>query len=148
MFIIKHKKIFLSISATLVIFSIASFFIFGVQVGIDFKGGAITEVSYTGPRPNQEVLSQDLEKLNFGSILLQPAGESSYIVKSRDLNEAEHNLLLKTLSLNDQAVLTEVNFNSIGPSVGHELTRKAIVAIVLVSMALILFTSPSLSLIH
>lgn len=139
MFIIKHKKIFIGISATLVILSIASFFVFGVRVGIDFKGGAITEVSYTDARPNQEALNQKLEALNFGSILLQPTGESNYIVKSRDLNEAEHTTLLTTLSSGGKDALTEVNFNSIGPSVGRELTRKAIVAVILVAIALILF---------
>ena len=37
------------------------------------------------------------------------------------------------------ANLTEVSFNSIGPSVGRELTKKAIIAIILVSLAIILF---------
>ncbi len=139
MFIIKHKKIFICFSATLVILSIVSFFVFGVRVGIDFKGGAITEVSYTDVRPNHEILNQKLEKLDFGSMLLQPTGEQNYIVKSRDLSENEHTLLLQTLSFEGKETLNEVGFNSIGPSVGHELTKKAFVAIVLVSLALILF---------
>lgn len=139
MFIIKHKKIFLSISAILVVLSIIFFFIFGIKVGIDFKGGAFTEVSYTDTRPNQEVLSKNLEKLNLGSILIQPTGENNYIIKSRDLSEIEHSLILKTLSFDGQESLTEANFNSIGPSVGRELTRKAIFAVILVSLAIILF---------
>lgn len=139
MFIIKYKKIFLSISAILVILSIISFFVVGVKVGIDFKGGAITEVSYIGIRPNQEILSKNLEKLNLGFIVLQPTGEQNYIVKSRDLSEAEHTLLLATLSSGGRDSFTEANFNSIGPSVGRELTRKALVAVVLVSLAIILF---------
>lgn len=139
MFIIKYKKIFLSFSALLILLSLASFFVFGVKVGIDFKGGAITEVSYGGTRPDQGILNQNLEKLNLGSFLLQPTGEQGYIVKSRDLNDVEHTLLLETLSFGDRGSLTETSFNSIGPSVGRELTRKAIVAVVLVSLAIILF---------
>jgi len=139
MFIVKYKKIFLSLSIVLVVLSITSFFVFGVKTGIDFKGGAITEVSYTDTRPDQETLSKNLESLNLGSILIQPTGENNYIIKSRDLSEAEHSLLLETLSFNGQESLTEANFNSIGPSVGRELTRKAIVAVILVSLAIILF---------
>jgi len=60
-------------------------------------------------------------------------------VKSRDLNDAEHAVLLRTLSMDGKNVLTETSFNSIGPSVGRELTRKAIIAIVLVSLAIICF---------
>lgn len=43
------------------------------------------------------------------------------------------------LSNNGAVELEEKSFNSIGPSVGRELTRKAIVAIILVSLAIIFF---------
>lgn len=139
MFIIKNKKIFIGISLALVILSIISVSVFGLNIGIDFKGGALTEVSYQADRPSQEELAPLLEALDFGSIILQPTGEKDYIVKSRDLNEAEHAQLLATLSGEGKLTMKEVNFNSIGPSVGRELTRKAIVAIILVSLAIICF---------
>jgi preprotein translocase subunit SecF len=139
MFIIKHKKIFLSISVGLVLLAIISLFTFGLRIGIDFKGGALTEVKYTTVRPTQVDIEAALVPLELGSVLVQPTGELGYIVKSRDLNEAEHALLLKTLSMDGKNELTETNFNSIGPSVGRELTRKAIVAIILVSLTIICF---------
>ncbi len=139
MFIIRYKKIFVSISIALVILSFFSLFLFGLNVGIDFKGGALTEVIYKTTRPTQAALNKSLEALNFGSILLQPTGELGYIVKSRSLNDNEHALLFKTLSQNDANVLTETSFNSIGPSVGRELTRKAIIAVILISLAIICF---------
>lgn len=143
MFIIKNKKIFIGISLGLVILSIISIFVFGLKVGIDFKGGALTEVAYSDVRPEQEVLAPAIEALGFGSVLLQPTGENGYIIKSRDLTDAEHTMLLKTLDRfnteTGESTMTEVNFNSIGPSVGRELTRKAIVAIALVVIAIICF---------
>ncbi len=139
MFIIKYKKIFISISAVLVILSIISMFYFGFRIGIDFKGGALTEIVYNNFRPTPKDLNPSLEALNFGSVLLQPTGDKGYIIKSRSLNENEHVLLLQTLSEDGKNILKEVNFNSIGPSVGAELTRKAIIAVVLVSLAIIFF---------
>ncbi len=139
MFIIKYKKIFISISIALVVLSVISLFIFGLKIGIDFKGGALTEVVYKDARPIQEDLHKNVETINIGSILIQPTGEKGYIVKSRDLTDVEHNNLLKVLSLDNKNALTEVSFNSIGPSVGKELTRKAIIAIILVSLAIIFF---------
>ncbi len=139
MFIIKHKKIFVGISIALVLISIISLFTFGLKVGIDFKGGALTEVVYTSTRPVQADLQKSLDALNFGSVLLQPTGDMGYIVKSRALTDAEHTTLLNTLSINDKSPLTQTNYNSIGPSVGAELTRKAIVAVILISLAIICF---------
>ena len=139
MFIIEHKKIFLILSAVLVTLSIFSIFIFGIKVGIDFKGGALTEVAFLGERPAQNELEEGLKSSSFGPVLLQPTGEKGYIVKTRDLTEAEHTELLNLLSAGGKNMLTETNFNSIGPSVGRELTRKAIIAVILVSLTIICF---------
>ena len=139
MFIIKHKKIFIGLSAILVILSIISFFVFGFKIGIDFKGGALTEVAYKTVRPTQTELTKPLADLNFGDILLQPTGDLGYLVKSRDLSDTEHAQLLQALSGGDNTTLTELSFDSIGPSVGRELTRKAILAVILISLAIICF---------
>jgi len=139
MFIIKHKKIFIGISTALVILSIISLFVFGLKIGIDFKGGALAEVSYKTTRPTQEELTPALKALNFGDILLQPTGDTGYIVKTRALSDAEHTELLQTLSQNNISNLNELSFDSIGPSVGRELTRKAITAVILISLAIICF---------
>jgi preprotein translocase subunit SecF len=118
-------------------------FVFGFKISIDFKGGALTEVVYKDARPEQVELTKSLEDLGFGTVLIQPTGAQGYIVKSRSLNDSEHALLIKTLSRFDAKtganLLTETSFNSIGPSVGRELTRKAIIAIILISIAIICF---------
>lgn len=139
MYIIKHKKVFISISAVLVLLSITALFIFPLKLGIDFSGGSLTEVMYKGSRPAQIDLENALLQSNFSPVIVQPTGEFGYIIKTSDLDEAGHALLLKTLSKNGADTLEEKNFNSIGPSVGRELTRKAIVAVILVSLAIISF---------
>ena len=139
MFIIKYKKIFISVSLALVLLSLLSLLIFGLKIGIDFKGGALIEIVYEGERPVQESLDVALKSLDFGSILIQPTGNSGYIIKSRDLSEAEHTLLLQALSKSSTNPFEEINFNSIGPSVGRELTRKAVIAIIFVSLAIVCF---------
>ncbi len=139
MFIIKNKKIFIGISLVLVLLSIASIVVFGLKPGIDFKGGAITEVEYFAERPTQSDLTDLLKQSGFSSVLVQPTGEKGYIIKSEDLNDEGHVKLLTVLSSNGSVQMKEIGFNSIGPTVGKELTRKAIVAVVLVSLAIICF---------
>jgi preprotein translocase subunit SecF len=139
MFIIRHKKIFIGLSVIMVALSFVALFVFGLQVGIDFKGGALAQVVYKDARPAQADLRGPLDGLNFGSILLQPTGDLGYIVKTRHLTDAEHAELLNALSQGKADSLTEQSFNSIGPSVGLELTRKAILAVILISIAIICF---------
>ncbi len=139
MFILNNKKIFLSVSLVLFVAAIVAILFFGLKPSIDFKGGAITEVEYTKERPSLELLESSLSFLDLGNISIQPAGDLGYLVKSKDLTDAEHTDLLYTLSLGGVFEMKENNFNSIGPSVGKELTRKAILSIVLVILVIICF---------
>ena len=133
MFIIKYKKLFVSISATLVVLSIASMVIFGLNLGIDFKGGSLLEIEYTNARPEQVVVEDSIKKLSIGEMLIQPIGETGYSIKTRDITEKERALIVQ--SLGDGAV--EKSFTSVGPSVGAELVRKSIISFILVSLGII-----------
>ncbi len=145
MFIIKYKKIFVSLSVLLVAGSIAAISIFGLPLGIDFKGGALTEVTYSGTRPPIDVMASEIKTLNFGEATLQPTGDTGYFIKTRALSEVEREQLLAAISAhsanvgNDVGGATLKSYTSIGPSVGHELTRKMLLAIIFVSLAIILF---------
>ncbi len=139
MFIIKNKNIFLTISAIIVGLSIVSLSIFGLKLGIDFKGGAMLEAAYQGGRPTVTEVQDAVKKLDLGEVQVQESGVDEYIVKSRSLTEAERVSLLDALSIGKTKQVTEKSFNSIGPSVGKELTRKAIVAMIAVIIAIVLF---------
>lgn len=145
MFIIKYKKIFISISVGLVLLSILLVSIFGLKFGIDFKGGALVEVNYSESMPSVVEVKTSLESLSLGEISVQPSGSNEYILKTRDLTTEEHTSLLNLLSENGKYKLTEKSFTSIGPSVGNELKRKAIWAIIFVMLAILLFIAYAFS---
>lgn len=133
MFIIKYKKIFVLISAFLVLSSLTSIIFFGLKPGIDFKGGSLTEVEYTNTRPEQVVVEESLKPLSLGQAVIQPIGEKGYSIKTRDITDKEHKDLVSALG--SEAV--EKSFNSIGPSVGAELVRKSILSFILVALGII-----------
>lgn len=135
MFIIKHKKIFVIISVFLVIFSIASISIFGLKLGIDFKGGSLSEVEFKSDRPEQSVIEKELAPLSLGEIIIQPTGTTGYSIKTRAVNETERAAIMTALGKD----ATEKSFASIGPSVGAELVRKSLISFILVSLGIIFF---------
>lgn len=139
MFIIKYKKIFLSLSLFIVLLSLGFITFFGLPRGIDFKGGAMMQVSYSGTRPELSAVNTAIKSLNLGESVVQESGDKDIIVKTRDLSETERGALLGALTIDKASTATEKTFTSIGPSVGTELARKAIIAIFLVILAIILF---------
>ena len=139
MFVVKYRKIFFTISAVIMTLSVLSVAVFGLQFGIDFTGGSITEVSYPDGKPEKSELSLRLDTLPIGGYSLRETGDDGYILRTRDLTEEERVGVLKTLSLNETNQIVEERFNSIGPVIGVELRNKAFVAITIVMMAIILF---------
>ena len=139
MFIVNHRKIFFTLSALLVAGSIAAMVMFGFNFGIDFKGGSILEVSYAQTRPALDATKADLDQLGLGAYTLTPSGTSNFILKARDLTPAEKTVVEEALSKDPNNPATEVRFNSIGPVVGQELKNKALVAIAVVIVCIVLF---------
>lgn len=141
MLVIKYRKIFFAIAAVAVVLSIGSIAVFGLTFGIDFTGGAITEVSYPDGRPDKAVVEEQLQALELGGFSLRPTGENGYIFRSTDLTEENRVAVISALSLDGEAELVEERFNSIGPVIGQELRNKAFVAIGIVVIAIILFVA-------
>jgi len=139
MFIIKNKIFFLTFSALLVLGSLVAVFTFGLKPGIEFKGGAIVTAQYTGVVPEVEQIRNEAKNIGLGEVSVQVSGEKELIVKTRTLEEADRPVLAQILSVNGAFPYTEKSFSAIGPSISKELTTKSILAVILVSLAIIIF---------
>ena len=139
MFIVNNRKIFYAISAVLVGASIVALTIWGLNLSIDFKGGAIIEISYSDGRPMVSDIEKNLEKLNLGEHSIRPVGETGFLIRTRELEGLERADLLKALSDNDAKKITEERFDSVGPLLGKEAMRKSLFSIIFVIICIVLF---------
>jgi preprotein translocase subunit SecF len=141
MWIIKHRTIFYVFSLILIIASVFSFFKWGLNFGIDFTGGTLIEVGYS-QRPDQTLLQEQLVALD-DSATVRPSGTNGYLIKMKPVDQAEKAKVMDILKINESASTTlkaELKtFDSIGPILGKEALRKAMVSIVLVIVGIVLF---------
>ena len=128
-------------SLALFVAAVVAFASFGLNVGVDFKGGSVLELEFSGERPTVDEITNVLRSdptLKDREVNINPAGERNMIVRTVELTEAEHQILLADLK-QSYGAMEEVRFNSVGPAVGKELQRKSIVAIVIVLVAILLY---------
>jgi len=133
--IIQHRKIWIGISTTLVVLSIVLTAIWGLRFGIDFTGGSLLEVKMTKVT-SINAINDSLADLKLNSLSIQPS-DTSYILRFQENTEEVHqNIITRLEKLNDNQPVEELNFTAIGPSIGKEMQRKAITAIILVLIAI------------
>jgi preprotein translocase subunit SecF len=137
MFIIKYKKIFFLIAVILVVGSIVVMAVRGFNVGVDFTGGSVLDVAYSAQRPSIAVLQTEVNTVS-PDAQIQYSGTNDVLIRTAPINEDVKDNILAALGANGSAP-TETSFDTIGPSVGHELRSQSIISIIIISLAIILF---------
>jgi len=139
MYIVSHRALFFWITGIILAIAIGAILVFRLPLSIDFTGGSLVEVTYTGTRPDIATLQQAVSALPLGETSVRESGANGATVRARTLTPDEHQAVLSALSDNGAAPLTEDQFTSIGPSLGNELGRKALWAIGAVILAIVLY---------
>jgi preprotein translocase subunit SecF len=127
-----------------VVLSIVAMIVWGFNYGIDFKGGSVLEVAYTTTRPSLDEAKISLSSAQVRAITkdnysLLPIGDLGFILRTNDIKPTEKTVIENALSQNGKYALTERQFDSIGPILGQESKKKAIISISLVLIAIVLF---------
>lgn len=142
MYIINHKIFFFILSGALTVAALFSVVYFRPwNVGIEFTGGTILEVGFPNGRPAVDELKQELASLGWQGSVVQETGTDGYIIRTKNLNEPERQQLIDVVSQERKTSIEERRFNSIGPTIGLELRSKALLAILYVILAIILYIS-------
>lgn len=132
--IVQHRKIFFTLSAILIALSLFSIFTYGFNLGIDFKGGTITEVSFGAERPLKKSVEELISSLNLGGFSVRPSGEKNYIIRTKELSLEERRIIVEVIG--NPKVERQ---NTVGPIAGVELRDKAFKAILVTILMIVLF---------
>lgn len=137
---VKHRKIWYVISALVIIPGLVSLALQGLNLGVDFTGGNLLEIR-AAEKVSIEQVRGVVEELGLGSAKsVQQSGDKEFIIRTRELNEEESAKLLSTLN-EKLGQVTLLQNNMVGPVIGRELTVKALLALVVASILMLVYMS-------
>lgn len=139
MFIVKNRKFFYLFSGLSVALSIIAIFSYGLNLGIDFKGGTLLEMDFQNGRPEITALKEKIVLLIGSEASLLPSGDTGYLIRMRSINEEEHQAVLGAIREGGKIEAEEIRFDSIGPLLGSDSARKSLTSIILVILAILLY---------
>ncbi len=132
----QNQYLLFILPAFFALISLVAILLWGLKPGIDLAGGSMLQVSYEN-RPAVEEVNTKLAELNYGEIRVQASGENDFMLRQRELKNEEKVALMDALGT--FGTVKEIQFNSVGPSIGAEIVEKSWWAIVLVSISIITF---------
>lgn len=136
---LRYQKELIALPVIASILAIIAIGTWGMTLGIDLKGGSLLEVSYPDGRPAADEIRTKVAELDFGEIRVQPTEEKNVMLRARDLKPNDKTKMLTALGTLGK--VEEVQFNSVGPTIGAEIMKKAWWAIGLVILSIILFVA-------
>ncbi len=140
------RKIALTLSTLLILVSLVSLFIRGLNVGIDFTGGTVIELGYPQPVDLQPI-RDTLAKAGYGDAIVQHFGSAKEVLvrlaprEGQDKAEVSSQViqLLRQQAGNVDVQVRRVDF--VGPQVGEELREDGGLAVLYALIAILIYVS-------
>lgn len=133
MLAINHKKIFYVFSALLIAASLFFFVGYGLRPSIDFTGGTLMELKFSSQVKENEI-AEKLKNFNLGQIEVKVGENQTYILRFKEIDQPTHQQIIQSFN-----PVEELRFDSVGPIIGKELKNKAILAVIISLILMIIY---------
>ena len=136
--IVGKRKIWYGISLLIILAGIVSFCVQGLNLGIDFTSGNYMQLTF-----EKEVDVTDLRQ-TIGEFVEQTpsvqeeSDSNTYIIRTETMSDETSGKLLETLEEKYGAYTTDRN-ELVGPTIGKELVRSAVMALVIASILMLIY---------
>lgn len=129
------------LSGLLVLVSLVLLVIPGLKLSIEFTGGTLMELQVPeGTKDAMLMAMRTFEGFSpLETVTIAQTTEGSFIARMRDLTNEEHVALLEHLRTTFTQPITELQFTTIGPTVGSVLKYKSILALIIATIAIVLY---------
>ena len=140
--VIQLKKYYLGFSAIMVVISIIFFLTIKLNLGVDFKGGDLLQLHYS-QAINKDTLNGALDGIlsevpQLKNRRLQYSEDNTIVLRTEQLTDAQKNAVLKQLT-EKTGKYELVKYDTVGPTIGKELTSNALTALLIGSLLIIIY---------
>lgn len=135
---------FLPISVIAVIASVVTLVYPGPVLSIEFTGGTLIELrlpeTVTNEQLEQSLQQVDLRDVSLAEATVTRTQAGTYFVRTASLSTEQHGALIASLT-SDLGTVEELQYTTIGPTVGASLKIRALYALVAALIAIVLYVA-------
>jgi preprotein translocase subunit SecF len=138
--ILGKRYIFFLLSLLIIIPGMVVLGIWKLPLAIDFTGGSYLEVKFDHreiPPPAEVVVL--FNQLGVKDVQVLTTESGTLIAKSSFLDDATQTTILSAMAEKFQDTITVLRFDSVGPTIGQQVTQRAGIALLIAALAVIIY---------
>jgi preprotein translocase subunit SecF len=113
-----------------------------LQLGIDFRGGSLLEVQFEGARPSTADVATLYKELSteaepIADPVIQSLGTDAITIRSKTMTDETKGKIITEMETRFGTKVVVLNFSSVSPAIGAEVTRAAAIAIIFAALAIL-----------
>lgn len=136
--ILGKRYYFFGLSLLIILVGMGILVFRGIPLSIDFTGGSLLEVKFDGQTPETSQIYIVYDEAGISDVQVQTSETGSYIIRSQFLSNEDRDAVLT--ALNQKIGQTNViRFDSVGPSIGQQVTSRGTLAVIVSSLLVVLF---------
>jgi preprotein translocase subunit SecF len=138
--IVKRRYLYFGISLLVIIPGMIGLLVWGLPLAIDFKGGSLLDIRFdTGTVPQPSQVTVLYTENGFSDSIVQTSGTDGLIIRSLEMTDDQRNQLVSAMESRFNMTITVQRFESVGPSVGQEVAKRAAGAVGLAALGILLY---------
>lgn len=137
--IIEKTKVWFAISLIIILIGMGTLAVKGLNLGIDFAGGTIMQVDLKKTVNTEEIKSMAAKYVNDASV--QSVDVTGIMIRSSVIDNDQIDKLKTDINEKYSVDPASWSIETVGPSIGAELTQKALLALLIAGIAMLAYVA-------
>jgi preprotein translocase subunit SecF len=138
--ILGKRYLFFALSLIIILPGLILLAVNGMPLSIDFKGGSLLEVQFeNGTMPSTEAIKQIYDAVDITDVQVQTTSDDTLVLRSSALPEESRTAILDALEAEVGSPVIILKSDTVGPSIGEGVTRRAMMAVALAALAVVIY---------
>jgi len=138
--IVGKRYLYFAISLIAIVPGLIGLALWGLPLAVDFAGGSLVEIRFaSGTAPSLEAAREVYAQFGLEDAEVRSSGTDDLIIRTPTLDDATNNRIIEAMQTEFNDTITVLRFDSVGPTVGREVTVRAAGAVALASVAILLY---------
>ncbi len=136
--ILGKRYLYFALSLLIILPGLLLIAVDGLPLSIDFTGGSILEVRFAGPNPAPADVVAAYNTLGIRDVQVQTTSSGTLQIRSSFLDE-ESSVAVQAMLRERFGELTVERFDSVGPSIGAQVTQRAAITVGIAALAVVIY---------